>query len=439
MRYAAQRVLVLGMARSGRAAVELLLRHGARVFAYDRDPERLSALPPGVEPLSGAHPPALESFDFAVVSPGVPVPPSPRVVPEVDLAAAHLDAPLVGITGSNGKSTTTTLVALMLQASGLRTAVGGNLGTPLCALVEQGAQRVVAELSSFQLEHARRLHAEVAVLLNLSPDHLDRHGSLAAYGAAKARLAELQRAADALVFNLEDPWARAVAERAPAGRHIGFSARGAPGAAARLERGELVVERAGGRPWRMALDALSGAARTPVDNALAAAAAALAAGGTPEGIAAVLASFAGLPHRVSPVCTRAGVRWIDDSKATNPAAALASAAAYAPRLVWLLGGRNKGLDLAPLREVARGIRGALAYGEAAGELERALAGACPLRRVCTLDEAVAAAAEIAQPGDAVLLAPACASFDQFRSFEERGDRFAALVRALPSAPEALAC
>ncbi|MEX2208994.1 MAG: UDP-N-acetylmuramoyl-L-alanine--D-glutamate ligase [Myxococcota bacterium] len=439
MSHSGEHVLVLGMARSGRAAVELLHGNGARVCAYDRTPEALEGLPADVERICEPTLPDFTRFDRVVQSPGVRVEPSAKLVPEVDLAAEFLDAPLVGVTGSNGKSTTTVLIGQMLAKSGFDTGVGGNLGTALCALVGRGHARIVAELSSFQLEHARAFHANVAVLLNLAPDHLDRHGTLERYGAAKARLAELQHGEDALVVNHDDAWARAVGERAPA-RLFAFSTE------ARLERGayldgkDLVLAPEGRIVLRVPHDALSDASRRPVANALAAALAAHLAGATAEAIRATLAEFEGLPHRLRDVCVRAQVRYVDDSKATNPAAAIASLLAQTAPIVWLAGGRNKELAFDELADAARRarVRHALVYGESAAELERALAVACPVERVATLAQAVARAAACARPGDVVLLAPACASFDQFTSFEERGRRFAELACALPDA-DAVAC
>jgi UDP-N-acetylmuramoylalanine--D-glutamate ligase len=419
------------MGRSGQAAVQLLLRHGARVSAYDRDPATLAALPPAVERICAPALPDFARFDRVVASPGVPLPPGTQALPEVDLAAPHLQAPLIGITGSNGKSTTTVLVGRMLEASGLRAAVGGNLGTPLCALAEQPADWIVAELSSFQLEHAQQLHARIAVLLNLAPDHLDRHGSLAAYGAAKARLAELQDERGWLVAGLDDDWAREVARRSKAAV-FGFSRREPLRCGASLRAGALVVAREG-RTWlELPVESLSRAARTPVDNALAAAAAACAAGAARDAIARVLESFEGLAHRAQLVHERAGVRFVDDSKATNPAAAAASLAAQTGPVVWIAGGRNKGLDLGALREPAARAKAVVLYGEAAPELAAALGGRP--QRCERLEHAVRAAAALAAPGDTVLLAPACASFDQFTSFEERGLAFARAARALDEEP-----
>ena len=433
MRYDGERVLVLGAGRSGRAALRLLVARGARVTLYDRDPASAADLPDGIECLHGPVPPPFDAFDRVVQSPGVPAAPHPRLVPEVDLAAAELQGPLVGVTGTNGKSTTSVLIGEMLEQSGLSVAVGGNLGTALCELVDEKADWLVAELSSFQLEHARAVRARVAVLLNLAPDHLDRHGSLEAYGRAKARLAELQESAGVLVVNADDSWARGVAERSAA-RVLRFSTRAPCRPGGFLEGDELVIALPDDAELRIPTEALSHASRTPLQNALAAAVTAAACGASPTATRAVLTGFEGLPHRGALVCVRGGVRFVDDSKATNPAAAVQSLAAQPQPIVWIAGGRNKGLDLAALAPAARAVRAALVIGEAAPELADALRPATEVVEVGTLAEAVREAARRAGPGGSVLLAPACTSLDQFASFEERGARFAELARALPDTP-----
>jgi UDP-N-acetylmuramoylalanine--D-glutamate ligase len=436
---AAGSVLVLGLGRSGAAAARLLARLGWSVTGYDRDASAGADAPSGMTRLAGESPPDASRFDRVIVSPGFPPPAGVDVTPEVDLAAEHLEPPIVGVTGTNGKSTVAVLIGAMLRAGGSRVAVGGNLGEPLCDFVGLDVERVVAELSSFQLERARRLRADVAVLLNLAPDHLDRHGTLEAYGAAKARLAELQRPGDRLVANLDDDWARAVSERAPA-NVIGFSSRRALERGAWLAGEGLAVAVGDAPTIHVPLDALSPASRTPVENALAAAAAAAACGASAEGIAKALGAFEGLPHRARAVCTRAGALWVDDSKATNPSAAAASLAARTEPVVWIAGGRNKGLDFATLAAAATRVRAAILIGEAAPALAEALGGATEVVEAGTLEAAVAEAARRTRPGDSVLLAPACTSLDQFRSFEERGERFAALARALPDdAREGGAC
>jgi UDP-N-acetylmuramoylalanine--D-glutamate ligase len=429
--FAGRETLVVGAGRSGRAAGALLRRMDARVHVYDRDPAALRELGFDAETLSGDRLPSFDDFDWIVQSPGVPVPSHPRLLPEVDLAAALLRAPLVCITGSNGKSTTTTLIAEMLRVSGLRVALGGNLGTPLCALVDEAesADWVVAELSSFQLEHARRVHARVAVLLNLAPNHFDRHRDLTEYAAAKERLAELQRADDTLVVNLDDDWARGVAERSTASA-LGASLGRRP-ADAMLRDAHLEVVLDGATWLRTPLASLAPACRRYPLNALTAALAAATAGATAEAVERTLVGFDGLPHRAQRVAVLRGVTWVNDSKATSPAAAIGSVAAESAPVVWLLGGVNKGIDLRSLVPTARRARSAIAFGKAGDEIAEALHGATDVVRVPHLADAVREAAARAQPGDVVLLAPACASFDEFRNYEERGERFAALVRSLP--------
>jgi len=425
-----QEILILGMGRSGRAAAALLRSSGARVHAYDRDSSRMEGLDPAISRIVSEDIPSFDRFDSVIVSPGIGLSGHPKLVPEVDLAARHLRASLIGVTGTNGKSTTAVLIAEMLRQSGVPAVAGGNLGTALCELIQQPAEWVVAELSSFQLEHARELHARVAVLLNLAPDHLDRHGSLERYAAAKARLARLQAEGDALVANADDDWARGIAEGAPA-RVSWFSTTRRLEAGASLDVSDLVVAPQGDEALRLPVAELALPCRMHPQNALAASLAAAEAGARFEAIARVLRCFEGLPHRAQRVCARRGVEYLDDSKATNPAAAAASLAAQSAPTWWLAGGRNKELDLTPLREVAAGVRTAFVFGEAAADLEAALRDVVEVVRAESLADALARAAERASPGEVVLLSPACASFDEFASFEERGEHFAALARGLP--------
>ncbi|MCP4007099.1 MAG: UDP-N-acetylmuramoyl-L-alanine--D-glutamate ligase [bacterium] len=437
MNYLGQKILVLGTGRSGRAAAALLLDREAQVFAYDKNEAAQADLDPRIERLREI-PANFDDFDKVVASPGFPVEPGPKVLPEIDLAAIHIEAPIVGVTGTNGKSTVTVLIGRMLEQSGLRTAVGGNLGVALCELVALKAERVVSELSSFQLEHAQRLHARVAVLLNLSPDHLDRHGSMESYGTAKERLAELQQPDDVLVFNLDDAWARAVGERART-RTRAFSTRSLLESGAFVDGDQMVLARDGEVLLRIPISELSHACRSPLANALAAASAAEAAGATAEAIRKQLTEFEGLPHRSQEVCVSRGVRYVDDSKATNPAAAAASVSACEAPVIWIAGGRNKGLDFAPLGEVAGDVIALITYGESAEDLAVAGAQAPEVVRSQTLAEAVEQAVRRARPGYTVLLSPACSSFDQFDSFEARGRAFARLVNESGETPGGGAC
>ena len=428
--------LVLGAGRSGVAAAALLLRDGKSVCLYDRDADRLhtaaQSLAAPVQTLCGPELPDFDGFEQVIASPGIPVEAHPRLVAEVDLAAAHLRAPLIGVTGTNGKSTTVVLIGEMLRRSGLRVAVGGNLGTALCELVgnDDSHDWVVAELSSFQLEHASRLRPRIAVLLNLAPDHLDRHGTLEAYAAAKAKLAALREPGGVLVANADDTWANAIAAAAPAPTRL-FSTERVLGEGAWLEDDALQCSLSEAERLRVPLSSLAPSCSTHPQNALAASLVAREAGADGDAIRQVLEGFAGLAHRTQHVCTRGGVAYVDDSKATNPAAAAASLRAQAAPTWWLSGGRNKGLSFDSLRSVPTQLREVIVFGEAAPELAQALEGLAPITRVDSLDAALRHAAAAAKPGDVVLLSPACASFDQFESFEARGDHFARLARALP--------
>lgn len=433
MKLAGRHALVLGAGRSGRAAATLLLHSGARVCIYDRNAaalDELGELGGNVEVVTGDEAPSIDAFDCAVASPGIPMLPHPKLLPEIDLAAIFLRAPLVGVTGTNGKSTTTLLIAEMLRASGKSVAVGGNIGTPLCSLVDAEVDIIVVELSSFQLEYAKRLSAHVAVLLNLAADHLDRHGDLEHYGAAKEKLASLQGPDDFLVTNADDAWASAVAQRSVA-QQRSFGMQPQAGRSAYCEADVVVFRARQGPDLRVPLSTLSPSCRHPIANALAAGIAALEAGATFAGVSAALQQFAGLEHRHRLIATRNGVRYIDDSKATNPAAAAASLQGQTSRVWWLAGGRNKNLDFEPLAGVVGRVREALLFGEARQELAAALGNSVAVQLFPDLDRAVAYAAERAAPGEVVLLSPACASFDQFSSFEARGVHFAHVVRDLP--------
>ena len=467
--------LVYGLGASGRAASRLLLSLGVPVVAVDARPaEALDADlhegglagAEGFELLAGGEPEALppklvDRVDAVVVSPGVPLE-RPRledarrrgvpVLAEVELAFPFLDGPVVAVTGSNGKSTTTALAGAMLREAGFEVAVCGNIGPPLSAQVDParlgeraaGPARVfVVELSSFQLLGVHRFRPRAAAFLNLAPDHLDRHGGLEAYAAAKRRIFENQEAADTAVVNADDPVTRDTAVRS---RKRLFSRRGPVPDGCWLA-GDRVVERdgAGGGAhetelFRTADSPLPGAHN--LENAMAAALLARALDATPDHCRRALAAFRGLPHRMERVAEAGGVAWFDDSKGTNPAATLGCLQDFEDGSVHLiLGGRNKGSDFAELAPaVARKARRVYLVGEAAAEIETALAkagGGVPASRSGTLQRAVAEAALRARPGEAVLLSPACASFDQFRDFNHRGDVFQRLVRETVGAPAAV--
>ena len=437
----ASAAVVVGLGTSGVAAATLLVRDGWSVTVNDRATEweldaTLGRLPNGVATLLGCHPATPpDGTALVVVSPGVPwdlpmlVEARRRrieVIAEVELAARSLDGVLiVGVTGSNGKTTVTSMLGDIARAAGWRTGVGGNIGTAASELaLEGGWDVVVLELSSFQLEGCATLRPKVAVLLNLSPDHLDRHPSVASYLAAKARIFDRQTRGDFAVLNADDP---ACSSLTVPSRAVRFSLSDA-GAQAHLAEGSLVLD---GEPLlpRAELPLLG---EHNAANALAAALAASRLGIGRAPIAQALRSFKALPHRHQVVAEAGGVRWVDDSKGTNIGATAAGLSGYAAGTVHLiLGGLGKGQDFRELRPAAgHGLARIYLIGEAADAIAAALEGAAPIERCGTLGEAVRRAAALARPGDTVLLSPACASFDQFRDYRHRGDEFARLALAV---------
>jgi len=428
---------VIGGGRSGVAAARFLAGAGARVRLTDVGTPKLTELP-GIELFLGGHPAAcFAGVDEVVLSPGVarraPVVRALldrgiSVIGEVELAYRHTNRPLLAVTGTNGKSTTVAWLYAMLQEAGMRPSLGGNIGTPLIeALADGEPGPCVVELSSFQLESIVHFRPRVAGYLNLSPDHEDRYPDAGAYGAAKARIFENQQAGDSGVVNLDDP------SLAPlvAGRWA-FSVAGRAGAAGRVEAGALWVEtdRFTGRLIDTRAMALGG--RHDQANGLAAALMALAWNAEPAAVATVLARFTGLTHRGEVVAEHGGVRFADNSKATNVGAVETVLASFGDREVVLIaGGSSKGGGFAQLRPaVARACSHCLLIGQTAPALAAALAGCCTVEIVGALGEAVARAACLARPGQTVLLAPACASFDQFANYADRGARFAAFARAV---------
>ncbi len=447
-----RRVAVLGFARSGRALAEALAARGVAVAVGDSRPEAdfdgLDALKArGVRFFFGGPPPEfLAGADWLAVSPGVPLDVLAvrdarargiAVLSEIEAAwrIAEGEAPgthrWIAVTGTNGKSTTTSWIAEVLKRAGRPVALAGNIGAPLSGfLSEPGPRDFVCELSSFQLEGVDRFRPHVAVLTNITPDHLDRYAGFAEYAAAKARVFARQEKGDFAVVNADDAPSQSIATSA---RRVLFSRRGRPagaGPAAWLEAGELVSDVAAPKRGVVPAGRLALAGAHNVENALATLAAAECLGAPEEAIVSALTRFEGLPHRSQLVTEAGGVRWVDDSKGTNVDATLKSLEGYAPNSVLLvLGGRDKHGDFAALAGlVRRNARVVLTIGEAAPIIEQALAGAAPIEPSETMENAVARAAALAHPGDTVLLSPACASFDQYRNFEERGRHFAALAR-----------
>ena len=438
-----ERVLVYGLGLSGRAAARLLLARGAAVLAVDDREVDAGDLAGRIELLPAATAELPAGVDAVVVSPGVPlnrpllaaarrrgVP----VIAEVELAFPFLNGPVVAITGSNGKSTTTALTGAMLREAGFTVEVCGNIGEPLADKVAGPPGRVfVVELSSFQIEGIVTFKPQAAALLNLSQDHLDRYPSMAEYGAAKKRLFQGMDADGIAVLNADDSGTVEVTTRA----RRRFFSRLDPVADGCWTRGDGRVLEAPSDAELFAASEVPLAGVQNLENAMAAALLARAMGAEPAAIRAALASFTGLPHRLQRVGERGGVTFYDDSKGTNPGATLKAIEGFADRTVHLiLGGRNKEADLAALTPmVRRKARRAYLIGEAARDFEHALGEAVPYEMSETLDRAVRSAAGQARAGEAVVLSPACASFDQFRNFVHRGQVFQELVRGIVGGPD----
>ena len=439
---AAKHSLVVGLGATGVATARYLSARGERVRVVDS-----RATPPGLGDLHAACPDvevALGALDVrwldeasrVLLSPGlaydIPLAVEARkrglaVIGDIELFALAARAPVIAVTGSNGKSTVTTLASLLLVAQGKRAPAGGNLGPPALDLLDLPADVYVLEISSFQMETTDSLAPIAATVLNVSPDHLDRHGTLELYAGLKEKLLH---SAEQAIYNADDPLVAAMGAR---------HARSVPFSVTReLASGYSIVVR--GRERWLARDGEPLLRSTELgirglhNEANALAALALTAGLTEDLPAAldVLRSFTGLPHRCQTVATRAGVTYIDDSKGTNVGATLAALQGLAGPLVLVAGGLSKGQDLAPLAHGARGkVRAAVLIGAAAAELEGVLGSVCPTVRAATMDDAVAQAARLADGGDTVLLSPACASQDMFRDYKERGDLFARAARELP--------
>ena len=441
-----RRVLVIGLAETGLAVARVLRAEGWDVVVAEDAPATTPAYTGRVEAVRALGAELVEAPDDARIRELVAsvelVVPSPlvrlqhvaiteaealgvAVRSEIDLAAERARVPIVAVTGTNGKTTVTTMVTAMLEASGVRAIAAGNIGRPLIEAVTDDASVIVAEVSSFQLAVApRAFRPRVAILLAITPDHLDWHGSFDDYVQAKGRVFARQTGDDLLVFDADDPNASAVAAGAPAQR-VGFSARADADGCFRLIDDELVLP--DGRPIA-AVAVMARALAHDRTNALAAAAAALAAGATAAGVVAALRSYSTMPHRVALVGEASGVEWYDDSKATNPDATRRAVASF-DSVVLLAGGRNKGLDLSVLASESSHIRGVVAFGEAAPEVEAAFRGAgTHVERASDMHDAVRAARRLARKGDVVLLSPACASFDAYSGYGARGDDFAGEVR-----------
>ena len=445
-----KKVLVVGLGKSGLAAALFLRRQGAQVTVSDvRSAEALAKEIPalieeGIVVEAGGH--GLLTFrrqDLIVVSPGVPLE-TPElaqarsfgrpVIGELELAARFLKGKILAITGSNGKTTTTALAGEILKEAGLPTLVAGNIGVPVVGLIDESTADTwsVLEVSSFQLESTEQFHPRIAVILNITPDHLDRHGSFENYALAKERIFAAQDASDFAVLNADNPRAAEAAARSHA-PVFWISSSHAVAQGAWVENGNLVYRSAPDA----ATETILPVAKIPlkgghnVENVLAAACAARLAGVAPHAIARAIENFKAVEHRLEYVAAIDGVEYYNDSKATNVDATEKAVAAFAGGIHLILGGKDKGAPYSPLAALVRErVRAIYTIGAAAPKIEAELRGVVTIQSCETLANAVEAAAAAAKPGDVVVLAPACSSFDQFENYEQRGQVFKQLVSDL---------
>jgi len=442
-----KKVLVVGLGKSGLAAALFLRHRGAQVTVSDiRSAEALAKdipalLEEGINVEAGGH--GLLTFrrqDLIVVSPGVPLD-TPELVQakalgrpiigELELAARFLKGKILAVTGSNGKTTTTSLLGEILEKAGLPTLVGGNIGVPVVALIEESADQTwsVLEVSSFQLETTEQFHPRIAVILNITPDHLDRHGTFENSDLAKERSLAAQDENDYVVLNADNLRAAAAAERSK-GRVFWFSIEHAVDRGAWVEGGQILFRSAKDAHPESVLP-LAGIPLKGdhnVENVLAAVCAARLADASIEAIRAGVEGFKAVEHRLEYVATLNGVEIYNDSKATNVDATAKAIAAFPSNIHLILGGKDKNSDYTQLSDLLRArVRAVYTIGSAAAKIESQLQGVVSIHSCETLDKAVSAIAAAAHPGDIVLLAPACSSFDQFESYEHRGRVFKELV------------
>lgn len=446
-----KRVLVVGLGRSGAAAAAFLRNRGARVTVTDSASEaQLGAAAESMRrmgvalALSGHAPEAFVSSDLIVVSPGVPHTLAPLaqaaragipVIGEMELAARFIRKPLVAVTGTNGKTTVTLMIGEMLSRSGLSVFVGGNIGAPLTGYADAGdtADVVVAEVSSFQLDTIARFRPHVGVLLNITADHMDRYTDFAAYAKAKARLFENQNREDVAIVNGSDPAVLAVCGDLAA-RKLLYTGRSGPGDEnrdARVVENRIACRGKEGETLFLDLSRVRFAGAHNLENAAAACLAALYAGGTVSGIQAALDRFETPAHRMEYVSTVRGVRYVNDSKATNVDAVLRALEGFEQPVVLIMGGRDKGGDFSLLaNRIRRHVKHLVVMGEAAETIARALGETASLERADGMVAAVEKASAAAAAGETVLLSPGCASFDQFTDYADRGTAFKNAVKRL---------
>lgn len=442
-----KKVLVVGLARTGVALTHFLAQAGARVTVTDMAPPgELTAMRtliqdlPVAEELGVPEPRDVRHFDLILPSPGVP-PELPWLaaarqlgIPvwgELELASHFLTRPVLAVSGTNGKTTTTTLVGKFLTTSGLKPLVGGNIGTPLISLLhqQQDADVLVLEISSFQLDTAPHFHPQSAALLNITPDHLDRYPDYAAYAASKAGLFRLMAPEEPKVLNYDDPLVR------PLGRNLGrvfyFSVSELLTEGAWLANGVIKVRLPSTGEEEFPLTRIRLQGTHNLENIMAATLLSLLAGADPRACREVLAAFAGLPHRLQWVATNAGVDFYDDSKGTNVGAVARSLSSFDRPIVLIAGGRDKDSDFSLLNDLIRKrVKALVLVGETKEHLARIWEGLAPAYLATDMAEAVERAAALAGPGEVVLLSPACASFDMFRDYAHRGETFQQAVKEM---------
>jgi len=443
------RVTVVGLARSGVGAANLLDSMGASVTVTDSRPEaslaeQVSRLSPGIARALGSHPDALfTDADLVVISPGVPLDAPPLVkareagvaiTGELELAYTASGSPFIAITGTNGKSTTTTLVGKMLEAAGLKVFVGGNLGNALTEEPDKlkGKDYVVAEVSSFQLETVSAFRPRISAVLNITQDHLDRYANMEGYARAKAMVFKNQGEGDLLVLNADDPPTLSLKDNARCGVSL-FSSKAVVEKGAYVKDGMLVhTDGTGVEAYILPVKEIRIKGAHNVENALAAVAVSMAAGADPASVAKVLREFPGLEHRMEFVRELDGVTYINDSKGTNVGAVMKSLEGFDNPVILIAGGLDKHSDFAPLKPVIKArVKKLILIGKAADVMFDVLGGETDtVKAGNSLADAVDIARKSASPGEVVLLSPACASFDMFKDFEDRGRQFKDMVGKL---------
>ncbi len=441
-------VLVVGGGKSGMAACHYLLSKGCQVILADnksqevllKDKEIAAFVKQGGQLISGNVIPEKVTWELTIVSPGVPLhipilnmtrAAGVKIIGEIELAYSITDTPFIGVTGTNGKTTTTSMIGHILKECGVSVLVGGNIGKPLVdSVTDFHGDYIVAELSSFQLESCVTFRPRVAVYLNLTPDHLDRHGDMDGYAAAKEKIFAQQKKDDFAVLNLDDEYIKRAAEHICA-RKFWFSLHLKPENGIYFDEGVLHYMVDGQEKFSFSTEKIFIKGMHNVQNAMAAFLAAAVIGLDPQQIAQAIYSFKGVAHRLEFVTERDGVLFINDSKGTNPASTVQAIYAYDQPMILLLGGRNKGSDFSELMElIKKRVKQCIIYGEAAGEIKRAADEAGYTSYIMANDfaDAVALAKNNASSGDVVMLSPACASWDSFDNFEQRGDKFKELVK-----------